>query len=295
MMGDSIDKTEHIQVYNSAEDTTLHQHDFLEIVYFKSGIGEHYIDGKTYTISNGSLCLINAGIEHYYHITQHNPKKEIEVKNIIFQPEFFDKEYNPQNYINEIYADIMGKELNEKINFVHLSYDSNKDFATLFNIIENELIAKEDKYLHITKHCVYSILLKIFRNLNMQKNKSPMLLKNIETLEDALNYIDQHYNENITLNELSKKHHYSNVYFNSFFKNYTGLTFKKYLQKLRCDKAKQLLKDTDKTVTTICNEVGYYDPKQFFVIFKRFVGLTPAAYRKKHRQQKLQPHDEQPE
>ena len=97
--------------------------------------------------------------------------------------------------------------------------------------------------------------------------------------------LDKRYNETITLNDLAKHFNYSNIYFNTIFQKHTGLTFKKYLQKLRCEKAKQFLKETDMTIVTICEQVGYSDIKYFFSLFKSIVGLTPNEYRKKYRNQ----------
>lgn len=279
----AINEKEKIGIYNSNNDTDVHMHDFVEIVYFKSGIGSHTINGKEYSISNGNLCIINTQTEHHYHIKPNSDNKEIQVKNIIFYPQFLDEKYNANNFINEICLDLFPTIQLEPCKYIHISRDCNKDFAALFNVTEHELSLKEEGYLDVVKNCLWSILIKIFREKSVQEKKSSILLKNIEIVEKAIDLLDRHYNENLTLQDFAERFHFSTVYFNSIFKNYTGLTFRKYQQKLRCEKAKKLLETTDKTVADICLAVGYQDPKQFFVLFKRIIGVTPSEYRKKYR------------
>ena len=85
------------------------------------------------------------------------------------------------------------------------------------------------------------------------------------------------------MEDMEKTFNFSKAYFNTMFKNYTGMTFHKYLQKIRLEKAKEFLEHGDEKITAICEMVGYSDAKQFFLLFKREVGLTPAEYRKKCR------------
>ena len=275
-----IDQKDNITILNSGFDTTLHHHDFLEIVYFKSGKGKHYINGKTYNISNGNICIINTGVQHYYEMDP-NQKREIEVKNIIFYPAVLG-DYSTDNFIDEVFEKLNLQPYDARHDYIHLSQDCNKDFFALINIIEHELALKELGYLDVVKTCMKTIMIKIFRQSVDTKQSQP-LLKNIEIVEDAINLLQERYNENWTLADMERIFNYSGVYFNTIFKNYTGLTFRKYLQKLRCEKAKTMLEKSDDTIISICEKVGYVDVKQFFILFKRIVGLTPAEYRKKRR------------
>ena len=279
----AINEKEKIALYCSDRDTDVHMHNFIEIVYFKSGVGTHTINGKNYPISNGNLCIINTNTEHYYNVNPNLENKEIQVINIIFYADFLDKKYKATNFINEIYADLMPNSTIERCTYLHVGRDCNKDFASLFAVIEHELLLKEEGHLQVIKHCLLSILIKIFREKSTQDKKKRILLKNIQIIESALALLDKDYNKNLTLQDFAAHFHFSTVYFNNIFKNYTGLTFRKYQQKLRCEKAKLLLETTDKVITDICLEVGYQDPKQFFVVFKRIVGITPSEYRKKYR------------
>lgn len=96
----------------------------------------------------------------------------------------------------------------------------------------------------------------------------------------AKQYILQKYGEPLTLEELSEIVGLSPAYLSTVFKKSTGMTFLEYLSKVRMDMAKQLLKETNDTVASICQQVGYNDVKYFTKTFIKYSGLKPNEYRK---------------
>ena len=70
------------------------------------------------------------------------------------------------------------------------------------------------------------------------------------------------------------------TYFSSLFKKETGITFSEYLTSVRMEKAKELLKETNMSVASICEEVGYNDYKNFTKGFNKYTNLKPNEYRK---------------
>jgi len=96
----------------------------------------------------------------------------------------------------------------------------------------------------------------------------------------AKRYVQQHYQEPITLEDVCEATGFSVSYFSSLFKKETGEGFAKYLTRIRMEEAKTLLRETGLPVTEICEKVGYSDRKHFTHTFKKTVGLNPAEYRK---------------
>jgi len=72
----------------------------------------------------------------------------------------------------------------------------------------------------------------------------------------------------------------SESHFMSFFKQVTGLSFMKYLNHYRVERAQTLLKNTDESMATISQEVGFCDQSYFGTVFRKILGTTPAAYRR---------------
>ena len=99
--------------------------------------------------------------------------------------------------------------------------------------------------------------------------------------EKAARYIDEHFsNPDLSLKDICSHLAISVSYFSSIFKSYTDLTFVEYLTERRVEKAKQLLKNTDKSIADISEAVGYKEPHYFSMIFKKSTGITPKNYRK---------------
>lgn len=64
------------------------------------------------------------------------------------------------------------------------------------------------------------------------------------------------------------------------FKQFTGMNFVDYLKKIRINKAKRMLEETDEKIIHISKMVGYNNYKHFMKIFKLFCGVSPSEYRK---------------
>ncbi len=72
----------------------------------------------------------------------------------------------------------------------------------------------------------------------------------------------------------------SNLFKDVMFKKEAGITFSEYLTNVRMEKAKELLKETNFTVASICEKVGYSDLKSFTKVFAKYTNLKPNEYRK---------------
>ncbi len=102
----------------------------------------------------------------------------------------------------------------------------------------------------------------------------------IRPIRIAKQYIQQHYNEPISLEDVCAATGFSASYFSTLFKKETGEGFSKYLARIRVEKAKTLLQDTDLPIAQVCDRVGYNDIKHFTGTFKKITSLNPGQYRK---------------
>lgn len=100
-------------------------------------------------------------------------------------------------------------------------------------------------------------------------------------INKALEYIEIHYAESLSLNVLAEEVHMNPYYFSSFFKKSTGKNFKDYVNRIRLKHAVTLLLDTDKKVYEIAMDVGFGDARAFNDAFQKTYGETPAGYRKR--------------
>ncbi|MCR5508430.1 MAG: response regulator [Lachnospiraceae bacterium] len=105
--------------------------------------------------------------------------------------------------------------------------------------------------------------------------------QSFSSVERAKAYIEQRYNKDISLDEVSREVDISPYYFSKLFKEETGSNFIEYLTSLRINKAKQLISGSDMSMKEICTAVGYSDPNYFSRIFKKNVGVTPTEYKER--------------
>lgn len=96
----------------------------------------------------------------------------------------------------------------------------------------------------------------------------------------AKKYINDNYQEPLTLEMVSREIGFNPTYFSTVFKKETGMNFSDYLKKVRVDNAKDMLLHTALHVDDISLKVGYADVKYFSRLFKKFMGVTPTEFRK---------------
>lgn len=102
--------------------------------------------------------------------------------------------------------------------------------------------------------------------------------RSIQLIHD---YIEQHFHENFSLNELAERFHFSPQYIARRFKEKYNMTIISYQMELRMEKAKSLLEYTDLPVVKISEMIGYQDESYFSKVFRKQHGLPPLKYRKR--------------
>ncbi len=101
-----------------------------------------------------------------------------------------------------------------------------------------------------------------------------------EAIIDIQEWMHQHFNTDINMKLLSKTFDLSQRTINRRFKQATGLSPVQYLQEIRLDKAKELLKTSNLAIAEVAYKVGYPDSAYFSTLFKRVISLSPGEYRR---------------
>ncbi|AOZ92404.1 response regulator transcription factor [Paenibacillus crassostreae] len=109
--------------------------------------------------------------------------------------------------------------------------------------------------------------------------------KDNKRVQQLLDYMHEHYAEPLTLAELSNHFHFNASYLSSYFSAHTKEGFSEYLNRIRIEKAIEMLKDDDYTISVISGSVGYSDHSYFCKVFKKFTGDSPSSYRRKFMKQ----------
>lgn len=108
----------------------------------------------------------------------------------------------------------------------------------------------------------------------------PSEKKTLSVVNEAKFFLSQHFTDpNLMLQDVARAVGMSNSRFSTVFAQQSGKTFTEYLTGLRLNRAKELLRETDRRSSEIAFEVGYNDAHYFSYLFKKSVGMTPGEYR----------------
>lgn len=102
-------------------------------------------------------------------------------------------------------------------------------------------------------------------------------------IQMAVGYIQEHFGENLTVNDLAEHYGMSPNYFSSMFKKEMSRSAVNYITELRINQARELLYHSELSVVDISKKVGYEDSQYFFRVFKKYLGMTPLQYREESR------------
>ncbi|MCP3762222.1 response regulator transcription factor [Domibacillus sp. A3M-37] len=99
-------------------------------------------------------------------------------------------------------------------------------------------------------------------------------------IKKIMDYIDQHYDQPLTLTEVASRFHFNPSYLSTYFSNHSSEGFSEYVTKVRIEKAVDLLQQRHIFISEISGKVGYADHSYFCKVFKKVKGMSPSSYRK---------------
>lgn len=201
-------------------------------------------------------------------------KKNIERRNIknveILLSEVFSKNRFKQSNAGNLYF-----VYSEVVNTIYETlYSTNIDAPKVieYDLSEYDIMNYANKLEDIAMH-----LFKIIEERLKFKKNSPINCR--ELVEQAVKYIDMHYQDKINVKSLSTKFGINANYFSTIFKKELGITYTKYLTTQRLNYACRMLKETDINVEEVAKSVGYDDIQYFYRVFKKEFSVTPVEYR----------------
>jgi AraC-like DNA-binding protein len=139
-----------------------------------------------------------------------------------------------------------------------------------------------EEWAQLAKGFLVSLFAVIEGALKAEK-RAPGLPPGQKLLKEALVYLQKNFNRDISLEEIAREMGFSPNYFSGLFKKHTGVSLFEYLNKIRVEKAKQLLRNPRYRIKEISDLIGYNSPYYFSQIFKQFTRVSPEKYRLKIR------------
>lgn len=142
----------------------------------------------------------------------------------------------------------------------------------------------------LSEASIYSKLLEIFvlisrnytSNVTIIDSDLRRHMKQTELVLNICNYINDHFNENITLDDIAKLSGYSKYHISRIFKRYNNVSLYRYLNEKKIEQAEKLLIDKEIPITEIALRCGYSSLSSFIRMFKIIKGCTPTEFRNKN-------------
>lgn len=176
---------------------------------------------------------------------------------------------------DEITSKIYIRRLVAKIEFV--LQDSNWMTEGMIQSFKNFYKSFEKVTLLKLIDVLYQLLLATLEIKKKTKTTADEYFK--EYIYQATAYIQEHLQEEtLSITNVSEYIYLNPVYFGRVFKNIMNTPFKKYVQNVRMEKAKELLAEGQESITNICTKVGIPNPSYFAQIFKQYTGVLPREY-----------------
>lgn len=260
------------------EASSSHSHDFVELVVILKGQGIFVIDGKEFPVEEGNVILLNPGTYHHsYQRAQSSGNfvecymgfSDVEFKNC---PKGFMPLFKDYQIITKLPEPLRGEVFH------------------LCRAMEEESNQCElGRYFMLKSYLIQVIcLLERFQKQEDEREQNPESVKRYEftslnkkyIVRKIMDYMELHYQEKISLDQIAANMYLSSYYISKIFKSETGDTPINYLISLRMKKARELLDARqDLSIQAIASAVGYEDAYHFSKLFKKYFGLSPLYYK----------------
>lgn len=244
------------------------------ISFIQKGFFEYKVFRHDHEMYVGRVLLSKPGYEHRTRHINNHP----DITNIFeFKPVFFE-------LLKEQYQSSAGWFLsNNDLHAIMHSCTMEADY--LHNLILERIQSNEQNALQVDE-MVIELLNKIFRAIShtdefpLLKDKFKQL--HLGTIERAIDYMREHFSENISLHQLAQHCYVSPFHFSRLFKTVMGTPPHKYLLGIRLQHARFLLTNSSKPVTEIAFESGFQSIEHFATGYRQQFRVSPSQERKEH-------------
>jgi AraC-like DNA-binding protein len=263
-----------IRVIDPQVDDPGHRHEFNELVVVHGGKGTHFVQEASYPVEAGDVFVIDVRSLHGYRNVS-----GLALTNVIYDPD----------------RPVLDASLAARLPGYHAlftfepRYRSRHAFAAKLHLAGHQLLAirkllgpmaEEER----EKRPGYELMLSgLFVQLVCALSRHYARMSSPATgallsLGQALSYLEGHYDEDIALADLAKLSRMSVSSFQRAFRSTTGASPIDYLIRLRVDRARQLLRTGELSVSEIAYAVGFHDSNYFARQFKKLVGQSPRQF-----------------
>lgn len=275
--------------HNRSYPILMHSHDYYELNIITCGECRHYVKNKSHPAKTGDMFMIPPYTEHGYWANDEKTK----IFHLIIRNDLLD-DYKKQldHYPGMKILFEVEPQIRQAFNNMSLNMNISKDMLSGFVKDFDELIELDKKkdednsvMFDLKSVCLLCKLAKLIAqkystaNDNHKNTADYVILKTTQ-------YMEENYSSKITVDDLSKMVNMSTPNFFRYFKNVFNTSPMEYLKKIRITHATAMLSSTDKPISFIAQECGFFDQSHFTNVFKQSTNMKPKEFRQESQKQK---------
>jgi AraC-like DNA-binding protein len=256
------------------------RHDYFEILYLCAGSASLEIQDRSLPVYEGDLAVVGSTLYHRFECRSTSP---FTVAVLFFQPDLIRADGGPDN------AEYLTPFLLQDSQFPHIVAAKSGVPQPAFDLMQRirvELPATTSRARLAVKTYLKMILILLVNQYASYAGTVETFQRQqraLGRLRPLFDHLERNFGDPIQVQEGARICGMSESHFMSFFKRATGQSFMAYLNHCRIERAQASLIMTDKSVSDISQEMGFCDQSYFGTVFRKLVGMTPAAYRAKSR------------
>ncbi len=253
---------------------TLHCHEYFQIYYLKEGKITHHLENSFAELCAGDVFIIPPNLPHYIQ----SSCADLRFYSISFMPSFISEIESGSKFVKDFvhYLDEFAREN------IPPSLTLEGDDALFADALVQKMMREfsgertgKDALIKSSLGLLLSIFARAYFD---EKCQSIKIRSEREAIMHCITYLNNHFSEEITLDQIAKKTAMSKTAFCKSFNAVVGETFKKYLNRQRIECAARLIKSGE-SISLAARRSGYTDFSTFYRNFKRIYGVSPGEYK----------------
>lgn len=239
-----------------------HTHDHTELFFIVSGKGQFLIQDQVFPVDVNNLVIINPNVAHTEDSLNAQP-------------------------LEYIVLGIEGVELatseNSNGQFCILDHFESLEISSCMRNILREMELKNTGYEDICQAYMEILIIRLMRSTSLAVQSEPQVISGNRQCAAVRRYIDLHFKEALTLEQLADEVHMNKYYLSHAFKREYGVSPINYMISRRVEESKYLLAETDLPMSQISQLLGFSSLSYFSQVFRRSQNVSPMEYRKSTR------------
>lgn len=268
---------------DSYQPAPMESHEYCEVLYLCSGSAICLVQGRTFPFEEGDLVIIKSTLQNTIEWRTSPPGRLVA---LLFDPDLIRCDGGDG-------AEYLAPFLLQDSDFPHVVHAKTgvpREVLEFMLRIRSKLPTSSPIACLAVRTYLKTLLMLLVNHYSTHTETVQIYehqQRSVERLRPVFQYLGENCGSAIQVGDAARMCGMSETHFMNSFKHATGVSFMKYLNQYRIQRAQDLLVRTDRSIAEISLETGYCDQSYFGAVFRKLAGTTPAAYRRRYREQQM--------